>query len=508
MRKTVLSYLLLLSFFSSAQKLPVFVTDSLDGYAARIMKQWELPGMAIAIVKNGKVVLAKGYGVRELGREEKVDDQTLFMIASCSKAFTATAIGLLGEEHKLSLDEPVTKWLQEFSLYDTLAAKEATVRDLLCHRLGLGTFQGDFVHWNSNLSRKEIIAQLGRYEPPFGFRAGFGYCNAAFTAAGEIIPAATDGMTWENYLQRRFFDPLHMERTYASVHALFANGENAARGHTRWEGQEKVIAYDNVDNLGGAAAINSCVSDLARWIQLQLDSGRYEGKQVVPFSVLEETRAPQMMMESTSSSFFPSTHFKAYGLGWFLRDYAGKKIIWHDGGTGGFLSNVTLVPEENLGFVILTNSDNNGIFEALHHQLLDAFLGMPYRDYSSIYFKEQAAYVKKQELDLKKSRDLVAQKKKPPVPLEAFNGIYENKLYGRVTITAQNGVLVMTMQHHPKVGALLEYREGNTLLCTYKSPVFGVRVTPFRLDGKEVHAITLSANAYLDFGDYEFVKLR
>ncbi|TND10599.1 MAG: beta-lactamase [Bacteroidetes bacterium] len=504
MKRSVFLFLLLFSASLAAQKIPAFVTDSLDGYMERALKQWNLPGVAIAVVKDGKVILAKGYGVREIGQPGKVDENSLFMIASCTKAFTATALAMLESEKKMALDQPVSQWLGDFRLYDSLAGKQCAVRDLLCHRLGFGTFQGDFIHWDSDLSRKEIIRQMAKYEPKYGFRAHFGYCNAAFTAAGQIIPEVTSGIPWDDFVRTRFFEPLGMSRT-TTQHKYIISDANACRPHTRIDGKEQVFAYDNVDNLGPAASINSCVNDLSKWVLMQLDSGRFNGKKIVPFDVLQETRAPQIMMEN-NAPLFPSTHFNAYGLGWFLRDYSGRKIIWHDGGAGGFLSNITIVPEERLGFVILTNSDNNAIFEALHHQLLDAFFGNPYRNYSNIYQKWQSAQVKNQDADLKKSKELVAKKKTPPVPLKAFAGTYSNLLYGTISIEEKNGVLVMSMQHHPKIGAILEYRDGNTLLCTYKNPVFGIRVTPFEIADKKLRSVTLSANEFLDYGTYEFVK--
>lgn len=189
----------------TAQQVPSFVSDSLDRYITNAMKQWELPGVAIGIIKDGKIVFAKGYGLRENGKKEPVDTATLFMIASCSKAFTGTALALLEHEKKLSLDQQVTKILPDFRLYDSLATREVTVRDLLCHRIGMETFQGDFVHWDSNLSRAEIVAQLAKYPPQYSFRSHYGYCNAAFTAAGQCIPYVTDGLSWGHVSASAFF---------------------------------------------------------------------------------------------------------------------------------------------------------------------------------------------------------------------------------------------------------------------------------------------------------------
>jgi len=488
-----------------AQKLPAFVSDSLDAYIERSMKQFDLPGMAVAIVKDGKIVVAKGYGVREIGKPEKVDANSLFMIASCSKAFTATSLCMLQQEKKLSLDKKASAYVPGFRLKDSLASREVTLRDLLCHRIGLETFQGDFVHWNSKLTRKGIVQQLEKYEAPYSFRAQFGYCNAAFTAAGMAIASATNGVNWDQFVKEKFFDPLGMTRS-STTHAVISSDANACRPHTRIGGKEKTFPYDNIDNLGPAASINSCVNDLAKWLQLQLDSGRYGGKQIVPFEALQETRTAHTIVNDLNPKFFPSKHFSAYGLGWFLADYSGRKIIWHDGGAGGFLSNVTIVPEERLGFVILTNSDNNAMYEALHYQLLDAFFGQPYRNYSATYHKRQERKEKRDEEELKRHKELVAKKNTPPLPLKDFAGVYVNEAYGKMILKEENGKLLMGMEHHPHIGAVLEFREANTFLCTYNNPVFGIRVFPFEIKNEKVISFNASVNDFLDFMPYTFTK--
>jgi CubicO group peptidase (beta-lactamase class C family) len=506
MTRLLLLFLLLVSQGVSAQQLPSFITDSLDRYITGAMKQWELPGIAVGIIKDGKIVYAKGFGVREAGKNDAVDTASLFMIASCSKAFTGTALALLEQEKKLSLDQKVTTLLPDFRLYDSLATREVTVRDLLCHRIGLETFQGDLVHWDSNLSRAEIVAQLAKYPPQYGFRSHYGYSNAAFTAAGQCIAYATDGMSWESYVRARFFEPLGMRRT-STTHQAIVSDKNAARPHTRAGGKEIVVPYDHIDNLGPAASVNSSVNDLLKWVHMHLDSGRFNGTQVVPYSVLDETYSPQIFIDNLNPKFFPTRHFSAYGLGWYLSDYGGRKVISHDGGAGGFLSNVTLVPEEKLGFVILTNSDNNSLYKALYYQLLDAFLKQPYRNYNSIYLKRAANARTKEDAETELYRKTIAAKNKTPLPLTAFEGVYRESTYGRITIKAVNNNLELTMEHHPDLKGKLEYLDGNSFHCTFSNPVFGTAVIPFDIEEKQVTGFKLTVNSNLDLMPYFFRKL-
>lgn len=502
MRKLFL-FLLLFPLVLPAQQQPAFVTDSLDTYITREMAAWNLPGLAIAIVKDGKAIVSKGYGVTEIGKDQKVNDETLFQVASCSKAFTATSLALLAQQKKLSLDDTVTKWMPGFKLYDPLASQQVTVRDLLCHRIGLQTFQGDFANWDSNLSRKQIIGLMAKQKPVNGFRAQFGYCNAAYLTAGEIIPIVT-GQSWDAFVKATFFDPLDMKRS-STTYASIKSDANACKPHSKWEGKEIVLPYDNIDNLGPAASVNSCVKDFSHWLLMQLDSGRFNGKEVVPFSVLQETRKPQTIMPGTSS-LFPGMHFQAYGLGWYMADFYGKKVIWHNGGAGGFLSTTCFVPELNLGIVVFTNSDNNAMYNALRYQILDAYLGLPYRNYSAIYrasFLKNEAKADKEVFDWKNN---VAKNPGLPVPAKSFMGMYENPVYGKMNITVQEGKIGATFEHHPSMFAKLEYMGDSTFLCTFNSPLWGISKAPFVIKNGEVESITISVSDNVDMMPYLFRK--
>ncbi|MBD0260817.1 MAG: beta-lactamase family protein, partial [Cytophagales bacterium] len=391
--------LLLLAHRLSAQ--PAFVTDSLDRYVTRGMADWQIPGLAVAVVKDGKVVCLKGYGVREASRPDRVDENTLFMIGSNTKAFTATALALLEGEKKLSLDDKVRKWLPAFTLHDTLAAREANLRDLLSHRVGMKTFQGDFMYWTSDLTRREVMQKFGALPPAYGFRAWYGYCNAAFLVAGEVIPAAA-GVPWETFVKERILTPLGMDRTRMLAAELASEG-NLAASHTLVQGKLTKIPHPNIDNLAPAGSMSSSARELTHWLRMQLDSGRFEGREVIPFAALQSTRTAHTIVSSQKSPFFPR-HFSLYGLGWFLQDYDGRQVITHTGGVNGFVTLTAVVPEERLGIVVLTNTDANAFYQALYYQLLDAYLERPYRDYHRVFYgqyREQEALDKaKRDADL------------------------------------------------------------------------------------------------------------
>ena len=214
MKKILFSAIFFLFFAKTFAQTPVFISDSLEKYIETGMKDWQIPGVAVAIIKDGKTVLMKGYGTKEMGKTDKIDENTLFMIGSNTKAYTATSLAILENEKKLSLDDKIIKWLPDFKLYDACATQMATIRDMLCHRSGLETFQGDFTYWESNLTRKEVMQKFGKNKPAYDFRTRYGYCNAGFLTAGEVLSVAS-GRTWEDNIRERIFLPLKMTRSLA-----------------------------------------------------------------------------------------------------------------------------------------------------------------------------------------------------------------------------------------------------------------------------------------------------
>ena len=365
--KKFLNLTLLFSFFLSSThfqnagaQAPTFINDSIDTYIREGLKDWDVPGLAIVVVKDGKVAMMKGYGVTDIKSQKPVDEHTLFMIASNTKLFTGTALALLETRGKLSLNDKITKYYPSFLLYDTTSTRLVSIRDMLTHRIGTKTFQGDFTFWNTKLTRGEIMSRMRLLKPSLTFRQDYGYCNSCFLTAGEVIPKV-EGKSWEAFIQDTILTPLEMNETMVLSTGIARKANAAVPYTTSYTGTLQQVPYDDWNNLAPAASIISNVSDLAHWLQMQLDSGRYGGKQVLPFATLLKTRDINIVTNSRKSSLLPM-HFRGYGLGVYGADYNGRAIYWHTGGAGGMVSNVCFVPEERLGIAILTNNDNQSFF--------------------------------------------------------------------------------------------------------------------------------------------------
>ncbi|HVF97337.1 MAG TPA: serine hydrolase [Flavisolibacter sp.] len=502
MRKLCLLFLLFASaIYTGAQ--PSFVKDSLDGYVQKALTGWHIPGVAVCIVKDGKIEWMKGYGVAELGTDKKVDENTLFGIGSNTKAFTATALALLAAEKKLSLDDKVQKWLPDFQLYDPWVAKEATIRDLLCHRLGFETFQGDFMFFDSDLTVAQVREKLSKVKPLYSFRSKWGYTNAAFLTAGEIIPKAT-GKTWAQLLKERIFTPLGMTRTLA-MSSEIPGASNMSAAHTVVKGVTRKVPYGKLENIGPAGSISSSIADLSKWLLMLLGDGKLNNTTIIPESAITETRTPHSIL-GDGGHFYNKAHFALYGLGWMLEEYSGRKIVAHTGGVNGFVTSVCLVPEEKLGIVVLTNTDANNFFEALRYEIMDAYLGLPYRNYSNVYLGFHESREKRQEAAEKQWKDTVAMNVKPVVPLQAFTGTYTHSVYGTMNVAIKNAKLIATFQHHKGRYAELEHLGSNRFLASFNDPILGIKIWPFTIAGGKVKSATVSVADFVEFLPYEFVK--
>ncbi|MBW4888374.1 serine hydrolase [Mucilaginibacter sp. HMF5004] len=512
MRKSVILVpLCLILFITSALAQTInrtkFIADSLDAYINRALTNWRVPGAAICIVKDNKVVLMKGYGVKELGLNNKVDENTLFMIGSNTKAFTATALAILEDQKQLSLDDKVTKYIPTFKLDNQLAGQDVRLRDLLCHRLGFGTFQGDFTYWTSDLSRDEVIEKMSHVKALYPFRTRWGYTNAAFVAAGQVITKVTD-RSWESYIKDYFFAPLGMG--YSKVLSKdMPTVYNKAAAHTIADGRLVPITYPMIDNLAPAASISSSVNDMSKWVLCLLNDGKVGPRQVIPFSAIKATRTAQDII---GEDHHPdgSTSDLLYGLGFELETYAGHRIVMHTGGVNGFVSSVTMVPDERLGIIILTNTDQNELYDALKWEIIDAVNNKPYQNYSDKYLARYKANVANEQQQDKKLRDTVALKLAPGLPLSAYTGRYTNDLYGNMTIDMggeNNTELQMHFEHHPKMFALMQPLGQNRFYVTFSDPEFGKAVFPFSVKNGQVTAVRVKVADFIEYTTYDFKKL-
>jgi CubicO group peptidase (beta-lactamase class C family) len=463
---TLLVILMSFSLNTSAQIL-IKPIASLNEYYAKALTDWQVPGMAIAIVRNDTILLSKGYGVLEVNKPEKVNDKTLFAIASNTKAFTAAALAILVDEGKIRWDDQVIKYIPWFQLYDPFVTQNMKIRDLLSHRSGLETFSGDLLWFGSNYSRDEVIRRARFLKPKYGFREHFGYSNIMFLTAGEIVHAVT-GISWDQFLSDRIFKPLGMVRTNTSIKAL-KGMTNVAACHT--DSSEKVISipYLDWDNIGPAGSINSCVNDLTKWLKLQLNNGTFDNKVIFSKATNREMWSPQTIqtISAGAAKMFPSTHFKAYAFGWGVNDYLGYQIVSHSGGYDGMTSYTCLVPEKKLGFVILTNK-NSSLFLPLVYRTLDALLGGKETDWSAMFLDNTKKGAENTALQKKEEEKARALNTKPSLDLSAYSGKYDGELYGAATVELKNGELVLTFVPSPKFTSTLKHWHYDTFTVQFK----------------------------------------
>ena len=503
MKKLLLLFFTTVSANAFAQT-PSFITDSLDKYIERGMQQWNVPGLAIAIVKDGKVLLQKGYGVRDINKKDKVDENTLFIIASNSKLFTGTALAKLDEEKELSLNDKVTQYIPWFRLWDSTSTQLVTVRDMVSHRLGTKTFQGDFTFWDSNLPKDSIIWKMRSLKPSGLFRQDYGYCNSGYVVAREIIKQVS-GKTWEDYTKENVLLPLSMNNTYMHTEGM-ANRTNVASPHNNAFSNLTVIPFDQVDNLGPATSMVSNVKDITKWLMMQLDSGQFDGKQILPWSVLQKTRDANITISNRKNLYYPS-HYRTYGLGVYSTDYNGKQVFWHTGGAFGFVTNVCFVPEEKLGITIMTNNDNQSFFEALRYQILDAYLKVPYVDRSKFMLGFAENTKKKKDTALKQMAERVARKNPPPLKSEDYTGDYYNTVYGKITVAkTDENRLNIRFQHHPQLMAFLEYMDNNEFRMTYAPISYGIFPAKFTMQNGKPFAVEIKASDFIENDAYLFVR--
>ena len=472
MKKNFLSLNLFLLLFV----FPVFVfaqtlderLKEIDACAEKTRLEWNVPGIAVAIVKDDKVVFAKGYGVREMGKTEKVDENTLFAIASNSKAFTTASLAILVDEKKLNWDDKVMNYLPEFQLYNPYVTSELTIRDLVSHRSGLDTFSGDLLWYETNYNSDEILRRVRFLKPKSSFRSQFGYQNLMFIAAGRIVEKVS-GKTWSQFVTERILTPLGMSRTTTSVKNL---KDNFSMPHNESGGALRVLHSGNVDGASAAAGLNSSAADVAKWLRLQLGRGKFEGKQI-----FSEQQSGVMWSAHTilgvnpfPAKDAPTRLFSAVGLGWFINGYRGRKVVSHGGGLDGMISQTAMMPEENLGLVVLTNSET-GVNTILQNKIFDVFLDAPKRDWSAERLERaKQNKAKAEEEDTK----LVASRTADTIPsllIKNYAGNYTDQLYGDATIAVENGKLVLRFIQSPNFVADLEHWHYETFQIKWRSSV-------------------------------------
>lgn len=452
--------------------------DRIDAAIEKIRTEIGIPGLAVAIVRDDSVLLARGYGVREAGRPERVDAHTLFAIGSATKAFTATALAVAVEETGLGWDDPVVERLPGFALHDPYVTAEITLRDLLAHRSGLPT--ANLMWYSTPADSDTLLRRLRHLQPVAGFRASFTYQNLLYLAAGRILEEAT-GRRWDAFLEDRIFAPLGMERTNASMDSL-AGRVNVATPHVRLEDRTVPVPYRNLDDVAPAGSINSSAADLARWLRFLLADGRVAGEALIDPATLKETRRPQTVvpMNPIWSAFHPTTSRTAYGMGWFISDFHGRTLLDHGGGIDGMSALLALVPEEELGVAIVTNLQTSlppvWVFGLLY-AALDEIL-----DVSPTEWRPGAARLKEVLAASRPEAERVPGTQ-ASLALERFAGRYRSELLGPAEVARQEGGLVFRLG---TLEAPLEHWHHDTFRAPWSDPAWRAAAGPgwvtFRLD--------------------------
>jgi len=404
---------------------------------AKLVADWKVPGMAVSIVMDGKVVFAEGFGLRDVPKNLKVTPHTIFAIGSCSKAFTATAMGILVDEGKVEWDKPVRNYLPTFTMQDVVASERMTPRDLLTHRSGLP--RHDLVWYGSPASRKEIFDRLRYLEPNKDFRTVFQYQNMMFMTAGYLVGEVA-GTTWESFIQKRFFEPLEMKESNVSV-GESQKAADFALPYQEKEGKVEPIPFRNIEAIGPAGSINSNVLDMANWVLMNLNKGKFKDKQIISEGSLAEVHSPQIVVPGPIQ--YDEILYPSYGMGWAIVPYRGHLLYEHGGGIDGFIATVAFLPRDNMGAVILSNSGSTPLPSIVLFNAIDKMLGLTPIDWS----KRSRENMDKAKAEAEKAKKEPDKDRKPDTkpthPIQDYAGEYDNPGYGSISIVKDGENLLL-----------------------------------------------------------------
>jgi len=489
----------------------------IDSLVQATLKTFDVPGIAVAVVKDGKLVFAKGYGVASLNTGKKVDENTRFGIASNSKAFTVAALAMLADEGKLRLDDKVTDYVPEFKMYDPYVSAEFTIRDLLTHRSGLGLGSGDLMIFpdSNDFQVKDIIHNLRYLKPVSSFRSKYDYDNQMYIVAGEIV-ARVSGMSWEDFIETKIMQPLQMNNSAASYPRL-KNKENVIDAHAPVDGKVQVISRYVDETTDAAGGINSSVADMSKWIIMQMNDGNYGealNKQLFSAALHHQMWSPQTIIPTDADLY--NTHFLAYGLGFFLRDVKGYLEVTHTGGLDGTVTEVTMVPELKLGILVFTNQQAGGAMHTITNEILDGYLGLPRRDLLLMYSGKSNSFHEESQKITNAVWKQVSDRQKQGVVIDTavFGGEYHDNWLGDIVISKINGVVRFQAKRSGKLtGEVLPYN-ANTLVV--KWDIHSMDANAFMIfnlneqgkpTGFTMKPVSPETDFSYDFQDLDFKKL-
>jgi len=457
-------------------------TASIDSLVEAARTAFHVPGVGLAVIKGDSVILAKGYGTRTIGQHAPVDARTIFAIGSASKAFTAAGLAILADEGRLAWDDPVTKHLPEFEMYDAYASKEMRLRDLVTHRSGLE--RGDLLWYGTSLPREEIVRRIRFLKPTWSLRTMFGYQNLMYLTAGQVS-ARLEGKSWDDLIRDRFFGPLRMATASTTIRAL-AGRDNVASPHGRSNDTTRVIPWRNIDNIAPAGSINASALEMANWVRMWLAKGRFDGRQLLSESQVAEATRPQFIINDPlwQMLFGDVGSFLTYGFGWIVQDYQGHKIVSHGGNIDGMSALIGFAPGANVGVVILTNLNGTLATKAVMFGVLDRLLGLPSRDWVGDTRKLADLLEAQGRMAQKRREDGRARDTRPSLAPAGYAGTFSDSLYGEVTVREDGGRLRVAIGLRPDASATLEHWHYDTFRGSWSDPTLGSTMVTFQLDAE------------------------
>lgn len=507
MKKHLLFLAAIAAFSTQAQ----LSEQKIDALVENTLKTFNVPGIAVAVVKDGKVVHSKGYGVRSIKTGQKVDGNTLFGIASNSKAFTSAALAILADEGKIGWDDKVVKHIPEFRMYNEYVTNEFTIRDLLTHRSGLGLGAGDLMVWpdGNDFTVHDIVNNLRYLKPTSAFRTKYDYDNLLYIVAGEVVHRAS-GKSWNDFVEERIMQPIGMSNSASSFYRL-KDTANVIAPHVPINSELKVISRYKLHTFDAAAGLYSSANDLSKWLIAQLQKGKYDGKQLFSEKQANEMWTPQTIQPNKPAPPYFS-NFKTYGLGWGLTDVKGKLQVSHTGGLEGIVTQTLMIPELNLGIAVLTNQQAGAAFTAISNTIKDSYLGMPEFD----HVKDLGEKMRKRESDADKVTDAVwdvigqnAKNKKIP-DMKQFTGTFKDNWFGQVTLFMKKGKLYFASKRSPQLSGEVFFYKDNNLVVKWDNRYFHADAHIF-IDGKDhftMKPVSPLTDFSYDFQDLDFVRVK
>lgn len=486
----------------------------------KAMSTFQVPGVAVAIIKNDQVVFSKGFGVIESGKKAKVNSETLFGIASNTKAMTTALIAGLVDEGKLTWRTKVIDIIPEFQMPDAYVTREFTIIDLLSHNSGLGLGAGDLTIWpDTTLTTKDVINALKHLPQTSSFRSEFAYDNLMYVIAGDVIARVT-GKSWQENIEQRIFKKLGMKNTKSAFSKISKNNKNVARAHVHLAGELNVIGGNFIENFSSAGSVASSVNDMSLWLKAQLKQGVYieatESNKSSEKRLFSEEQSRAMWQARTllsvsqAAQLNDKTHFYAYGLGWFMNDYHGVKLIHHSGGILGMVSKVVMVPEENLAMVVLTNQQSGYAFNAIYRQILNEYMDLPEKDWTDYYYAKQKKRLVNERKRLADDAASIDKDSTPSLPLANYAQTYVDNWYGEIHITQAQDKLIMQFSNTPVLKGTLEHYQYNTFIVRwYDKTLEADAFVNFNLnpDGSINYATMKAVSTLTDFS-FDFHDLR